>query len=420
MVTNVRVLIISHGHPDFRPGGGEMAAYQQFTEFRERGIEATFLAASNHDRLFHGATPFVMHRKNEILLQAQMQDYFMLRPASLRPLTHDLKLLLDNLQPDVIHFHHLIHIGMHALHAVEAYRRRVSKPVRVVFTIHEYILICGNNGQMIRADTDELCSEASPTRCGTCVNRPPEDVFLREAFFRTGLRSVDHFISPSKFLKDRFETWGLPAPITYIENGQEKVDKLLPRPLQEGEKRIRIAYLGQINKFKGLDVLLNALQFLPPDLRKKIVINVHGSGLEGQPQELRDSINAARKRFKKNIFLHGRYRRDDLPGILQVNDTVVMPSIWWENSPLVIQESLKFGRPMIVSNIGGMREKVRDGIDGLHFIRGSSADLATKLERMADPETWQSFYDGLPVPLTIEESAAETLALYQGLFHAQD
>ena len=48
-------------------------------------------------------------------------------------------------------------------------------------------------------------------------------------------------------------------------------------------------------------------------------------------------------------------------------DWVVVPSIWWENSPLVIQEAFMHGRPVICSDIGGMAEKVNDGVDGLHF-----------------------------------------------------
>ena len=54
-------------------------------------------------------------------------------------------------------------------------------------------------------------------------------------------------------------------------------------------------------------------------------------------------------------------------------DWVVVPSIWWENSPLVIQEAFLHGRPVICSDIGGMAEKVRHGVDGLHFRVGDDA-----------------------------------------------
>jgi glycosyltransferase involved in cell wall biosynthesis len=61
---------------------------------------------------------------------------------------------------------------------------------------------------------------------------------------------------------------------------------------------------------------------------------------------------------------------------MQTVGWVVVPSIWWENSPVVIQEAMRAGTPLVVSDIGGMAEKVRPGVDGLHFTRGSVQDLA--------------------------------------------
>ncbi len=52
---------------------------------------------------------------------------------------------------------------------------------------------------------------------------------------------------------------------------------------------------------------------------------------------------------------------------MQSIDWMIMPSIWWENSPIVIQEAFFHGRPIICSNIGGMAEKIADGVNGLHF-----------------------------------------------------
>ena len=60
-------------------------------------------------------------------------------------------------------------------------------------------------------------------------------------------------------------------------------------------------------------------------------------------------------------------------------DVVLVPSIWWENSPLVIQEALRNGVPILCSDIGGMAEKVRDGIDGMHFPMGNPVALAQRL-----------------------------------------
>jgi len=81
----------------------------------------------------------------------------------------------------------------------------------------------------------------------------------------------------------------------------------------------------------------------------------------------------------------GEYRHEDLPALMEKVDWVVVPSIWWENSPLVIQEAFMYGRPVICSDIGGMAEKVRDGVDGLHFRAGDPESLAEAIGRAAGP-----------------------------------
>jgi glycosyltransferase involved in cell wall biosynthesis len=97
-------------------------------------------------------------------------------------------------------------------------------------------------------------------------------------------------------------------------------------------------------------------------------------------------------------------------------DWVVVPSIWWENSPLVIQEAFLHGRPLIVADIGGMAEKVAHGISGLHFRVGSAEDLADRLgEALTTPELWDRLRAGAPTPISHRIAAEQHLALYRSL-----
>jgi glycosyltransferase involved in cell wall biosynthesis len=80
---------------------------------------------------------------------------------------------------------------------------------------------------------------------------------------------------------------------------------------------------------------------------------------------------------------------------MQTVGWVVVPSIWWENSPVVIQEAMRAGTPLVVSDIGGMAEKVRPGVDGLHFTRGSVQDLARVLKVAAGPAVWNKLLSTL-------------------------
>ena len=68
---------------------------------------------------------------------------------------------------------------------------------------------------------------------------------------------------------------------------------------------------------------------------------------------------------------------------MQSVHAVLVPSLWWENSPLVIQEALRNRRPVLCSDIGGMAEKVRDGVDGFHFAAGNAMALTSLLRGLA-------------------------------------
>jgi glycosyltransferase involved in cell wall biosynthesis len=95
-------------------------------------------------------------------------------------------------------------------------------------------------------------------------------------------------------------------------------------------------------------------------------------------------------------------------------DWVIVPSIWWENSPLVIEEALFHKRPVICSNIGGMAEKVEHDQSGLHFQVGSAADLANCIIRAATEEgLWDKLSNGISERLTIQEVADRTLEIYR-------
>jgi glycosyltransferase involved in cell wall biosynthesis len=98
-------------------------------------------------------------------------------------------------------------------------------------------------------------------------------------------------------------------------------------------------------------------------------------------------------------------------------DAVVEPTIWWENSPLVIQEALASRRPIICSDIGGMAEKVRDGIDGFNFRAGDPRALAELFATLGRaPERLQTMQSTMRRPLSIDETMARIIGVYQTAF----
>ena len=410
-----RILIISLGHPEFSKGGSEIAAYNFYKEMSNRGIDTYFLAAHRYPNLPRGDTRSSFISEKEILFYTMMENFFLFHSGDLYSIWHSFKKLLDHIQPTIVQFHHYLHLGIEMIREVKNYAVDNAVEVKIFLTLHEFGLICANNGQMVKPGSNELCSTYHPISCSICFpDKTPNDFLLRELFFKSMIQVVDGFVSPSEFLKKRYIEWGVDKEkISLIDNGQESVNKLPPREIGDGEKRCVFTYLGQINAFKGLDVLLDALNFFDKKTLHDIRINVYGSGLESQTKEFQQKVKKLIKRHRKNVTMFGRYQTEDLPEILQETDWVVMPSIWWENSPLVIQESLKYGRPLLVSNIGGMAEKVTHEKNGLHFCRNNPSSLARAMKRaMSDMDLYDTLYGNIEPPETVQETTTKYLNLY--------
>ena len=118
---------------------------------------------------------------------------------------------------------------------------------------------------------------------------------------------------------------------------------------------------------------------------------------------------------------HGPYEPGDVDRLMRRVDLTVIPSIWWENSPVVIQEAFRNRRPVVHSDIGGMAEKIRDGMDGWQFPVGSAPALAALLTRLsADRGLISEVSSSMRQPLTVQETVAAHLALYRGVIESKE
>jgi len=405
MTRGHRILVMSHAHPDFSLGGGEIAAYNLYRAYRQNPdvADAWFVARADKGR---GTTGHISQRRpGEYLWEQGVNDWHLMKAANQESLTTWFADLVRALRPTAIHTHHYAHLGLEYLRVI----KQIDPGIRIVMTLHEFMAICRNNGQMIKVGSTALCSRESPDDCHRCFpDRSPEDFWLRKQYFLRHFELVDQFVSPSEFLRGRYVEWGIhPDRIVVIENGQSPEEPLPPRELREGEARNRFGYFGQINPYKGVDVLLEALVGMSKSERKEVVVEIHGANLEWQPEDFKRRIQALREPLERSGCLRwvGPYQPNQLRQRMQAIDWVVIPSIWWENSPMVIQEAFGNGRPLMVSNIGGMAEKVRDGCDGIQVGVGSSTEWRNRLLTATNPEYWHSCHEQVRKPISFEECA---------------
>jgi len=395
-----RVLVIGHGHPEQSRGGAEQAAYDEYRALSERpDIEAHFLARAPLGA-GHGGTPFSVFRApSEYLFHSDMDDLFRLSQPIKHMVWSAFRKFLERLQPDIVHFHHYVFLGVELFSEV----RRTLPGARILLTLHEFWAMCHREGLMVRASDDRLCEESNPRQCHQCFPQyTPEDFLLRKGFIQSHLAAVDHFIAPSEFLRQRYIGWGVaPSKISHIENGQSSPSHHV----------VANAGASPSHSFALLDALKLVVERRPKGSPMP-TLNVHGANLDGQEASVRELIQAKLDELRPRVQFHGPYRKQDMPELVESIGWVVVPSVWWENSPLVIQEAFSLGRPVICANIGGMAEKVRHNVDGLHFRARDTGALASAIEQaLDDPSLWPRLCTGIEAPPNIETQLALLLEL---------
>ena len=407
-----RILFIAHNHPSLHPGGSEIFAHDLFRAMTESGAaEAMFLACTNtvHREQKPGTNFQTIGRSaDEMILWAGHFDHFTLSQVDLHGMVPELSAFLTSYQPDVVHFHHALLIGVEIIYLV----RRLLPQCRIIFTLHDYYAICANHGQMVKAGSLELCREASPDACGKCFPDISSDRFLlREKHIKTMFSLVDQFIAPSQFLRRRYMAWGLDGDrIALIRNGRPITKSLPPRHSLDGSRNV-FAVFGNISPFKGSLVALEATRLLQ-EWGHDVSLRLHG-GMPFQDDAFKADFATALHAAQPAARHCGPYVAQDIPTLMQSVDWVVMPSVWWENAPLVIQEAFQHGKPVICSGMGGMAEAVRHGTDGLHFRAGDSHSLADAMARaITEPGLWKRLVSAIPAVPNMEQTALAHLRLY--------
>jgi glycosyltransferase involved in cell wall biosynthesis len=161
-------------------------------------------------------------------------------------------------------------------------------------------------------------------------------------------------------------------------------------------------------------VLLEAVGMLDRDFDGHVWI--FGANLEIQSGDWRERFEHLLVERGDMVTFGGRYEREQLAALMGMVDWVVVPSRWWENYPLVIQEAFMHRRPVICSDIGGMAENVTDGVNGLHFRVGDPASLAQAITHAATtPGLWEHLRDGIPPVRTMDAHVRALEGLYESL-----
>jgi glycosyltransferase involved in cell wall biosynthesis len=448
----MRVLIVAHGFPPKASGGAELYA-QAHAGALTAGGDRVFVLTREADR---SRGEFAVRREHREGLELAWINNTFASVRSFADTYTDDRVdriaadLIDEFKPDVAHVHHLTGLSTTVV------RELVVRNVPVLHTLHDYWLLC-HRGQLLDRNLRPCANPASCQAClgpeaaassaafaGRAAVRPivryvPDPILssMRSAAMKlTGLTSrpdrqrdpavarrehmahvmglVTHFFAPSRYLQDRFVAAGVdPERISVSEYGWA-----LPNPpaadAPVGASRpsvpLRVGFIGSLMVSKAPHLLIEACAGLPSG---SCVVHIFGdhAGYHGDA--------SYRERLQPllaypNVLYHGRLQRDQLASALGSMDVLVVPSIWPENSPLVIREAFMAGVPVIASRIGGIPETVADGAGGLLFSPGDAGDLRRVLRRLIDEqELLPRLRAAIPAVRTIPDDVTSMRSRYE-------
>jgi glycosyltransferase involved in cell wall biosynthesis len=415
-----KVLLVSLFHPELVRGGAQQVCYELFQGLRDRpDVEATLLASVDDSMpaLFKSGARITGfdRRPNEFLFLSRGYDYQWHKISNVLLIEAYVE-FLRMVEPDVVHFHHFLTLGVDLL----TITRRALPRARIVFTFHEFLAICAADGQMVRRTDKSLCSEASGVRCHQCLpDYPPEFFFLREMWMKRHFEAVDVFTTPTRFMINHYARWGIdPNRIVHVPNGQADYSRGVSF-VERREARNRFGFFGQLVDNKGVHVILEAVDLLRDSGFTDFIVEINGDNLRFASEARRKAFEsfvereAQRPPGERNVVVNGSYHVDQLASRMSRVDWCIVPSVWWEIFGLVISEAWMFKRPVIASNVGGMKERITDERNGLLFNVGDARSLAETMRRACTEDgLWEQLVDGIRPPSSRETMAERFLEVY--------
>ncbi|HVX86822.1 MAG TPA: glycosyltransferase family 4 protein [Phycisphaerae bacterium] len=382
-------------------------------------------------RFLHSHVP--MGQQNNIVEMEYRHEFF----------KRYFKKYLQDLKPDVVHFIHLFRLSTTAIDAC----RELGIPT--VFTATDFWFVCPLI--QLRLPDGALCKgpNAVASNCVrhvALVSQPPnvvqkvtktpfwlltlytwavkkriapkrwytpyiEATTDRPGYMRKKINQIDRVLVPSHTMEKMLQAHGLEKQRTlYLPYGI-KIDHIQRHTDKGSAATLRLAFVGTLVEHKGAHVLIEAFKQLPPDL--PVTLTLHGKLDEFPPYvaKLRAMIGNNEK-----IKLAGPFAQSEVSKILGETDVLVCPSIWYENTPLVISEAQAAGVPVVASNLGGMAEAIDVGANGLVFEAGNATALAEALRTLAiDREMVRRFSRKTPLPMSVPDHVTRLEAVYTSL-----
>jgi glycosyltransferase involved in cell wall biosynthesis len=348
--------------------------------------------------------------------------------------------LLRDLKPDIVHFFHLSRLGVGLIDAA------VNAGIPAYYTPTDFWSVCptsqlllkdgsvcagpsrfGGNcvkhvAELTRGPAVKRVSKLVPTFAVDAVAGLTEKGYLpsyplsievaamarRRPFNVSRLNWLNGIVSPTRLMTDVLTRNGVDEKLIVesaygidIAAGEVQITR------REDGKRLTIGFVGTLAQHKGCHVLIEAFRKLNPAFAQ---LKIYGNPSDFPDYFTRLKVLAA---DAENIEFCGTFPNAQVATVMKGLDALVVPSLWYENTPLVVYSALAAKRPVVVSNFSGLVEVVKEGRNGLVFTPGDVDALASQLRRLIEePALLESLSVNCKKPKSSVEYVDELLALY--------
>lgn len=416
----LKILLAAHHFPPRRVGGAELLAFRIARQLTQAGHGVQVVCVEEMDR----GAPNELTWSDDVYEGINVKRFSFNLACTPDPLRYSfdhpqlqehLTSLVASFQPDLVHLFSGYLIGIAPLRAAKAFQ------IPTIVTLTDFWFLCPTI-QLLRSD-GSLCQGPEAIECARCLSdqrrtfRWMERVSPQgaERFWRfaeqqpllgnalrlntrlvglnarqreliDALNGADAIIAVTQFLADLYVNNGVrPEKLVVKPNHLDFSQFDAAEPTRRVSNEIHFAYLGQIAEIKGIHILIKAFQtaYRMKGSTRRMRLSLYGV-MNTNKQYARKLRSLAAG--NPDIHFAGAYEHRTLRQLLTQVDVVVVPSLWYENAPIVILEAFMGGCPVIGTRVGGIAELVGDDVNGLLFQRGDVADLARQIARVMNEQ----------------------------------
>lgn len=359
----MRFCMVTTFYPPYHFGGDAIFVHQLSNELAKRGHTVEVVHCQDAYEFLSGGAPSAPYQDHpNVIVHGLKSSAGFLSPIITqqtgRPGLKSTELHAILEQPfDVIHFHNISLVGGPDI-------LRYGRAAKL-YTLHEYWLVCPTH--MLFKFGRDVCRKPSCFACTVTHGRPPQ-MWRYTPLIEKTVEHIDLFIAPSRFTLEKHRELGLKRPMVELPYFSSRWSQDQDMGPYVPHEHPYFLFVGRLEKIKGLQNLIPVFQRY-----RKAQLLVAGTG--EYERVLRRLATGS-----PNIRFLGHQTTGQLRLLYEQAVATIVPSIWYEVFGIVILESFARKTPVIVSNMGGMPEVVRQSGGG--FVFNTETELIGAMDKL--------------------------------------